>query len=281
MAFFGPPHTHRHTHTRGGGYGLEIGFTRRLIPVSPDPDIISGNISAYNRFNPMGVYTEGCRNGRDFRPSVEEMAGILVSWDPMTDDPDSLGRPPPDDFPITPCAATTDTDNRIEMEEHMAETNRAISGFIGSIEQAQSENAEAGFRCEELTKIIATPYGCAQSTDGSWIIHRVRAYASNAMLSGASAIAIGAPVYGVIAAGYNGRGRAILDAWRAASGWAFWINARTRKKFPVGDYGRDDEWFVDWVPVFGGRAFALHAPADNPLYGCRIKPRRWPEYFHS
>lgn len=133
--------------------------------------------------------------------------------------------------PLPRLAATSDTDNRIESDGRAVESDRAIFGFTGSIGHTESDNTETGFRCDVLTKIIATPRGCAQTTDDAWIIFRADTYASNVLLAGHSSILIGTPVYGAIAAVRNGRGRAILDSWRPASDWMFRTPARTREKF--------------------------------------------------
>ena len=112
----------------------------------------------------MGVGADACAADEASRPTVAQMASILERRNPLTDDPDASDLPPLNGRTASPWAATPDTDNRIEFRDHTAAPYWAIFGYIGSTDDAPSENADAGFRCDGATKLLSAPHGCAQTT---------------------------------------------------------------------------------------------------------------------
>ena len=186
----------------------------------------------------MGFPTDNAKAGIAFKPSVSDMANILANWNPRTDDVEALDLPDTDDFEPTPWAATTDTDNRIELHASMAGCSKFIFGYVERINEKKTENSKTGYRLEVVAKIVFTPGGCAGSTDVSWIFRRVLAYTSNCIIADNASLILGTPGVGVLSAGYNGRGRAVLESWHPATDWSLWRSTRPNAKFAWGTANR-------------------------------------------
>ena len=135
---------------------------------------------------------------------------------------------------------------------------------------------------EVVLKTPFAPTGCAAHpgpADISYILAKVRAYSTNALIARSVPIAIGDPVVGVLTAAYNGSSRAILDVWRPVvpSDWAL----LSHETFAASNKTDFEDWAVGWLPILGGYPFSEDAPGENRISGARISPpKEGPFIFH-
>ena len=125
---------------------------------------------------------------------------------------------------------------------------------------------------------------------------RVRAFASNAMVSRGTPLRLGSFIAGLDVAPYNGSNRAHLDAWSMTdpmewrlAGWGTLIeshelgmlrplktvftekNSRTFRPIFGGSCSPVlGDWVSDWLPVLGEKCFAMDCQDENPIWVVRL-----------
>ena len=237
----------------------------------------------------MGVFTDAALAGHEFRPSAYELAELLYAWDPRDPTTPAPDVPPSAERTLFPWTVTNGRNTRIDLSEHCAWKFKRIFGYIASIDETDALNANTGFRFEVVTSIPYRADGCSNEVDRLSYLHcRVRAFSSNLcstsvfalltrftpdppflaqkfVLTDAVSIMLGTPVSGIVSAAYNGRGRAVLEAWAPVTDMDHWRLSSPRTLPPM-VYTDLDEWTLSWLPTLGGAPFAELEPNEAPSY---------------
>ena len=156
-------------------------------------------------------------------------------------------------------------------------------GFVATIDESEkAENTDTGYRFEILRRspFRIKDFGCSLA-EQSWIFARVRAYSSNCLTCSSDVIRLGSIVTGAMTAGYNGNGRAYLDARSTVTdGFEEWGEFSPHTMLRPSDF-TFNEAAIDWLPTVGGRPYAVHAPGENRINGIRLKPpKEDPHIYH-
>ena len=138
-------------------------------------------------------------DGKPYRPEAFEFAELLSQWDHTTA-PD-FDIPQSADWAIVSWADTTDRNFRLDLTCWAGWRQRRIFGFIASIEETTSANADVAYRFEVVSKLpfIADAHR-AHSADGNflscvWV--KTRCYSSSGLVPPNTVIRLGTFVQAV------------------------------------------------------------------------------------
>ena len=145
---------------------------------------------------------------------MTRMAETLWNWGPRVDAPADLDLTGTPDWSLTPWAESADSSTRTELSEAQVPRFRHIFGLIGSIAECVAENMSTPFKFEAVANLPFKPNVCGASGRVSYVLARILAYISNALITYPCPLTIGDPVVGVLTAAYGRPNRAILDVWR-------------------------------------------------------------------